>query len=106
MSEQNTPEWMKDELVREIPPEKLELLQELFIEADNRVKKAGPAKSNQEMLLTMMPLLKKARERHLIFTPSEMQAAVAALDARESVPGTEPDGLGKAHPTSAPCVRP
>ena len=79
MSEQNTPEWMKDELVREIPPEKLELLQELFIEADSRVKKAGPAKSNQEMLLTMMPLLKKARERHLSFTPAEMQAAVAAI---------------------------
>ena len=84
MSEQNTPEWMKDELVREIPPEKLELLQELFIEADNRVKKAGPARSNQEMLLTMMPLLKKARERRLSFTPTEMQAAVAAIRKHSS----------------------
>lgn len=79
MPEYHTPEWMKDELVKDIPREKLELLQELFADADSRVKKAGSGKSNQEMMMVMMPLLKKAREQHLSFTPREMQAAVAAI---------------------------
>ncbi len=79
MSDYETPAWMKDELVREIPREKLQLLQEMFAEADLRVKNAGSGKSQKEMLMTLMPLLKKAKEQHLSFSPKEMQAAVTAI---------------------------
>lgn len=74
-----TPEWMRDELVKDIPREKLELLQQVFADASQRVSQAGPGKSRNEMLMTLMPVLKKAKQANLSFTPAEMQAAVAAI---------------------------
>ena len=79
MADHETPEWMQDELVKDIPKEKLQLLQEMFAEADTRAKKAGSGSSQKEMLMAFMPLLKKAKEKHLSFTPKEMQAAIAAI---------------------------
>lgn len=79
MEKYKTPEWMQDELVKDIPKEKLQLLQEMFVEADTRAKKAGSGSSQKEMLMAFMPLLKKAKEKNLSFSPKEMQAAIAAI---------------------------
>lgn len=78
-SDRNIPEWMKDDLVKNIPREKLELLQQMFADADTRVKNAGTGRSQKEMLMTLMPVLQKAKAANLSFSPKEIQAAVTAI---------------------------
>lgn len=78
-TETNTPEWMQDALVRDIPKEKLALLQQVFGEASARVHAAGSQPSQKEMLMAMLPVIRKARAANLQFTPQEMQAAIAAI---------------------------
>lgn len=73
------PAWMQDDLVKDIPMEKLELLQQIFLETQSRAQDAGPGKSQKEMLMMLMPLLKKAKASNLSFSPAEMQAAVTAI---------------------------
>lgn len=74
-----TPAWMKDELVKEIPKEKLELLQQIFEDFQSTSGKSGTPKDQKGMFLILMPVLKKAKEMHLSFTPTEMKAAIAAI---------------------------
>lgn len=65
------PAWMSDPLVKDIPPKKLEFLGQMFNE--------GQGKSQKEMMAFMMPMMKKAKQENLTFTPQEMGAAIAAI---------------------------
>lgn len=65
------PAWMSDPLVKDIPEKKLEFLGQMFIE--------GQGKSQKEMMAFMMPMMKKAKQENLTFTPPEMSAAIAAI---------------------------
>ena len=64
----NRPAWMEDEQVKNIDPKKLNFLEKLF--------KEGRGKSQKEMLAYMMPMMRKAKQERLTFTPQEMQAAI------------------------------
>ena len=65
------PDWMSDPLVKDIPGKKLEFLGQMFTE--------GQGKSQKEMMAFMMPMIKKAKQDNLTFTPREMSAAIAAI---------------------------
>lgn len=65
------PAWMSDPLVKDIPRKKLEFLGRMFTE--------GHGKSQKEMMAFMMPMIKKAKQENLTFTPQEMSAAIAAI---------------------------
>ncbi len=67
----NRPAWMEDEQVRNIDPKKLDFLGKLF--------KEGHGKSQKEMMAYLMPMMRKAKQERLIFTPQEMQAAINAI---------------------------
>lgn len=73
------PAWMEDDLVRNIPQEKLDFLNRIFHEANARKENAGPVKSQKEMLMLLMPVLKEAKAANLSFTPAELQSAIAAI---------------------------
>lgn len=68
---ETAPAWMSDPLVRDIPAKKLEFLSQMFTQ--------GQGKSQKEMMAFMMPMMKKAKQEHLTFTPQEMSAAIAAI---------------------------
>lgn len=68
---QKRPAWMEDELVKDIPPQKLEFLGKLFAE--------GHGKNQKEMMSYLMPMMKQAKKEHLTFSPQEMNAAIAAI---------------------------
>lgn len=78
------PAWMEDELVRDIPQKKLDFLHQMFNEANMRKQNMTPGKSQKEMLMLLMPVIKKAKEANLSFTPQEIQAAVAAIRKHSS----------------------
>lgn len=65
------PAWMDDELVKSIPEKKLEFMEKLFHE--------GHGKSQKEMMRFIMPMMQKAKQENLTFTPQEMNAAIAAI---------------------------
>lgn len=65
------PAWMDDELVKNIPQKKLEFMEKMFHE--------GHGKSQKEMLRFVMPMMQKAKQEKLTFTPQEMNAAIAAI---------------------------
>lgn len=67
----NTPEWMSDPLVSDIPKEKLEFLQKMF--------QAGQGKPQKEMMSSILPLLKQGQSKHLTLSPAEITAAIAAI---------------------------
>ena len=71
MDYSKTPLWMQDDLVKDIPREKLDFLSSLFTQ--------GHGKSQKEMMALLMPAMRKAKKEHLTFTPQEMQAAVTAI---------------------------
>ncbi len=63
--------WMEDESVAHIPQEKLEFLGDL---ADG-----GHGKSQREMMMYVMPLMKKAKAKGISFTPLEIQTIITAI---------------------------
>ena len=63
--------WMTDELTNSIPKEKLEFLSKLFAQSNG--------KSQKELMREVLPMLKKAKEEGLTFTPAEVTAAIAAI---------------------------
>lgn len=71
MDYSQTPLWMQDDLVKDIPREKLEFLSTLFAK--------GHGKTQKEMMALLMPAMRKAKQEHLTFTPQEMQAAITAI---------------------------
>lgn len=70
------PVWMSDPLVKDIPEKKLQFLEELFAK--------GHGKSQKELLAFAMPMMKKAKQENLTFTPQEMNAAIAAIRRHSS----------------------
>ncbi len=72
MEENHTrPVWMSDPLVKDIPQKKLQFLEQLFAE--------GRGKSQKEMMAYLMPMMKRAKQENLAFTPQEMNAAITAI---------------------------
>lgn len=69
--EKKHPAWMDDDLVKDIPPKKIEFLEKLFRE--------GHGKNQKEMMRYLMPMMQKARQENLSFTPQEVNAAIAAI---------------------------
>lgn len=71
--EQNQPHpyWMDDELVRDIPPQKLVFLSGLFTESKG--------KSQKEMMAFLLPMLKKAKAENLTFSQTEITACIQAI---------------------------
>lgn len=67
---------MSDPLVSIIPEKKLQFLGQLFAQ--------GHGKSQKEMMTLLMPLMKKAKQEGLSFTPQEMSAAIAAVKKHSS----------------------
>lgn len=75
--ENNTrPAWMADPLVKDIPDAKLKFLSQLF--------EKGHGKSQKEMMTMIVPMIKKAKQENLTFTPQEMNAAIAAIRKHSS----------------------
>lgn len=70
-NKQNRPVWMEDELVKNIDERKLAFIENLFTE--------GHGKSQKEMMVYIMPMMKKAKQENLAFTPQEMTAAINAI---------------------------
>lgn len=71
MENNSRPAWMADPLVSEIPEKKLQFVEELFAK--------GQGKSQKEMMAFAIPMMKKAKQENLAFTPQEMNAAIAAI---------------------------
>lgn len=68
--------WMQDELVRNIPKEKLAFLSTMM--------EQGAASSQKELMSRMLPLIKQAKEKGLQFNASETAAAIAAIRKHSS----------------------
>ena len=71
MQNQTLPPWMEDSLVQRIPKEKLRFLEQMFLE--------GQGKSQKELMSFLLPMMKKAKQENLTFTPQEIQAAISAI---------------------------
>lgn len=67
----NRPAWMEDELVKNIDQKKLDFVGKLFSE--------GHGKNQKDMMAYLMPMMRKAKQEHLTFTPQEMNAAISAI---------------------------
>jgi len=65
------PLWMEDELVKNISTAKLTFLEKMYQESHG--------KSKKDMMSFLMPMMKKAKEENLTFTPAEMNAAISAI---------------------------
>lgn len=65
------PAWMEDELVKNIDQKKLNFLEKIFAE--------GQGRNQKDMMSYLMPMMRKAKQEHLTFTPQEMTAAVNAI---------------------------
>jgi len=80
MSESNNrPAWMADELVKNIPEDKLDFLNKIFHDANLRKQNMTAGQNQAEMLRMLMPVIKQAKAANLSFSPQELQAAVAAI---------------------------
>lgn len=71
MEQQKQPAWMDDDLVKNIDKKKLDFLGKLFNE--------GHGKNQKDMMSYMMPMMKKAKQENLTFSPQEMNAAISAI---------------------------
>ena len=76
MENQSRPAWMSDPLVKDIPEKKLKFVEDLFAK--------GRGKSQKEMMAFALPMMKKAKQENLPFTPQEMNAAIAAIRKHSS----------------------
>ena len=76
MDYSKTPLWMQDDLVKDIPREKLDFLSKLFAQ--------GHGKSQKEMMALLMPAMRKAKQEHLTFTPQEMHKLVIVPATRRN----------------------
>lgn len=66
-----TPAWMNDPTVQQIPKEKLEFMKELF--------SGGKGKSQKEMMAYMIPMMKRAKQENLTLSKEELSLAIAAI---------------------------
>lgn len=68
--------WMTDDLVKDIPKEKLRFLSEIMYQRKGN----DPG----EMMRQMLPLIKQAKEKGLQFSSAEVTAAIAAIRKHSS----------------------
>lgn len=66
------PAWMDDELVKNIAPEKLAFLSELFSKGQGK-------KTQKDMMSFFLPLMKKAKAENLTFSQAEISACIQAI---------------------------
>lgn len=71
MESTNYPEWMNDELVKDIPKPKLDFLGTLFAQSQG--------KNQKELMSQAMLAMRKAKQENLTFTSAEMSNAIAAI---------------------------
>lgn len=71
MESTNYPEWMNDDLVKDIPKEKLHFLGSIFTELQG--------KNQKELMSQMIVVMRKAKEQNMTFNPSEMNSTIAAI---------------------------
>lgn len=71
MNSENRPTWMSDPLVKNISEKKLDFLGQIFEESQG--------KNQRELMASLLPLMNRARQENLTFTPQEMSAAIAAI---------------------------
>ena len=71
MDDNNKPAWMSDPLVKDIPKKKLDFLGQMFQQSQG--------KSQKELMASLIPMMNRARQENLSFTPQEMSAAIAAI---------------------------
>ena len=76
MDDNNRPAWMSDPLVKDIPEKKLDFLGQIFQESQG--------KSQKELMASLIPMMNRARQENLSFTPQEMSAALAAIRSNSS----------------------
>ena len=62
---------MSDPLVKDIPEKKLDFLGEMFEESQG--------KNQRELMASLLPMMTRARQENLSFSPREMTAAIAAI---------------------------
>jgi len=67
----NRPQWMNDPSIKDISPKKLEFLEKMFQETRGKTQK--------ELMTLLIPMMKKAQQENLSFTPAEMNAAISAI---------------------------
>lgn len=80
MSDTNTrPDWMEDDLVKDIPVEKMDFLNKLFNDANLRKQNLTSGNNQAAMMRMMMPVIKEAKAANLTFSPRELQATIAAI---------------------------
>lgn len=75
-NETKRPPWMDDELVKGIPQKKLDFLGRMYQE--------GHGKNQKEMMSFLMPMMQRAKQEKLTFTPQEMNAAITAIKKHSS----------------------
>ena len=76
MDDNNKPAWMSDPLVKDIPKKKLDFLGQMFQQSQG--------KSQKELMASLIPMMNRARQENLSFTPQEMSAAIAAIRSNSS----------------------
>ncbi len=65
------PAWMNDDLVKNIPQEKLDFAAQLFTN--------GHGKSQKEMMRVILPMMKRAKEQNITFSQVELNACIQAI---------------------------
>lgn len=69
-------EWMEDDLVKDIAKEKLNMLSEMMT--------LSRGKNQQQLLASLVPFIKKAKQDGMTFTSEEIKACVAAIQKHSS----------------------
>ncbi len=76
MDKTEMPTWMADPLVKDIPEVKLHFLRQMYEESRG--------KNQRELMTSLLPMMNRARQQDLSFTPQEMTAAIAAIRKHSS----------------------
>lgn len=70
-NQSSTPVWMTDPLVKDIDPQKLSFLARFYEETRG--------KDQKKLMVSLLSLLKQARQDHLTFSSKELSAITAAI---------------------------
>ena len=71
MSDQNTPMWMQEPSLKDVPKEKLDFLQKMVFESKNL--------SQKELIPFLMALAQRSRASNITFTQNEMTVIIEAI---------------------------
>ena len=71
MTTENTPQWMNEPSLKDIPQEKLDFLQKMVFESKNL--------SQKELVPFLMALAQRSRSSNISFTQNEMTTIIEAI---------------------------